>query len=98
MGRTSTPKYVVRVTVPGYSCTPMEWRVSGRYGMKGYGAPNDANLAKFVEASNASTEPGGVNSHLGAAHKIVAAEVFLNDGKYDVALASWYKPVIGKVF
>lgn len=89
MGTTSTPKYVVRVDVLGFYCTPMEWRVRAKFGAAGYGAPTAANLRKFVEASNASTEPGGVNAHLGVAHKIAKAEIFLNDGRYDKPLASY---------
>lgn len=84
MGHTSTPKYRVHVEVPGYYCTPMAWE-------RHYGAPTDANLAKFVAVSNAATDPGGVNSHLGVYHKIVKADVYLNIQNPTHALATWRK-------
>jgi|SRR5208282_6138215 len=93
MGRTTTPKYVVRVIVPGFYCTPSEWKVRGLYGCKGYGAPNNGNLKKYVDEMNASTEPGQPNAHLGANHKIVMAEIFLNNGQYEMPLATYHKGV-----
>jgi len=59
MGRSTTPTYVVHLTVPGFHYTPAAWRV------KQAGRPTDANLAAYVKAFEASTEPGGVNAHLG---------------------------------
>lgn len=87
MGSTRKVKYIVEVVVPGFSCTPMEWRVGYANGCRGYGQPTKRNLAEYVRTSNEATEPGGVNAYLGVNHKIVSAAIFLNNGKHDTLIA-----------
>jgi hypothetical protein len=75
--RDYTPKYVVKITDGRYSYTPMEWRVFGRGLQKPDGKPTSANLAKFVQSYEASTQAGGSNAHLGAT-KIQTARIYNN--------------------
>jgi hypothetical protein len=56
MGRSYTPKY--RLEMDG--ATMCGWQVGSHYGIPGNGAPNDANLARYVEAYVASQDPGSV--------------------------------------
>jgi hypothetical protein len=60
MGRSYTPKY--RLEMDG--ATMCGWQVGSHYGIPGNGAPNDANLARYVEAYVASQDPGGANAHI----------------------------------
>lgn len=60
MGRVTTPRYRVEVECVGMVATPSAWR-------KHYGRPTEANLIRFLEASNASMAPGGCNQHIAAA-------------------------------
>jgi hypothetical protein len=57
---TRTPTYAVRLHVPGFAYTPMGWDC------KRAGRPTEANLAAYVASFERSTQPGGVNAHLGA--------------------------------
>lgn len=79
MGRSTTPKYVWEIHARGTVMTPAAWRVKAQYGAKGYGTPNAANLAKAVEAYNASLAPGECNAHLGERYKATYALVRLNE-------------------
>jgi hypothetical protein len=83
MGRTTTSTYAVRITVPGYqySLTPWHCKESGR--------PTDANLARYVAAFEASTQPGGSNAHLGEQH-VSSAYVKVNSG-HDGAVVARYR-------
>lgn len=59
MGRTITPRYRVELRVPGFHFTPAGW--DGKH----CGRPSDASLRAYVLAFEASTQPGGINAHLG---------------------------------
>lgn len=95
--RDTTPKYIVVVTVPGYTNTIAAWGVRGKYGVRGYGAPTTNNLRKYVEAFNKSTLPGGSNAHLGllgVSFKVAEAAIYLNDvshvnSGHATPLATW---------
>ncbi len=81
------PKYVVEVVVYArnvYS-TPMIWR-------KEYGRPNEKNLLKFVQESNESVKPGGVNAHLGVNHAIMKAKIRYNRSGGEV-IATYNAPM-----
>jgi hypothetical protein len=59
--RDTTSKYVVHIVEAGLAQgLPISWNC------KRDGRPTDANLAKYVEAYEASTRRGGMNEHLGA--------------------------------
>ena len=55
----TTPTYVVELTIPGTRNTPSAWNC------KNDGRPTEANLANYVQTYERSTRPGGVNDHLG---------------------------------
>lgn len=76
MGRTTTPTYRVHVHQHGYHLTPSGWdcRRDGR--------PSADALARYVRSLEASTEPGGCNSHLGLM-KIATARI-VHQGTGDV--------------
>jgi len=59
MSKTLTTKYQVRIAVPGYYYPPMNWNC------RRDGRPTDANLREYVLNFEASTQPDGVNFHLG---------------------------------
>lgn len=55
MGISRIPKYRVNVRMSGGYTDPWAWE----------GRPSDIALRAMVKAFEASTEPGGVNAHLG---------------------------------
>ena len=92
MGKTITPKYIVKLETPGWNTTASEWRVKGGPNSVGYGKPTDANLAEYVRKFSESMLPGGCNEHLQAQSKpyfVTSAAIFLNDGMNTVPLAKW---------
>jgi len=86
-GRSTTPKYVIRI--PG--STDAAWNVSGYGQQRGAGQPNQANLARYMEALLKSMEPGGHNEHLVGHFDPSEAAVYRNDGTYKNPLATWSK-------
>ena len=74
MGRTFTPAHAVEFVVDRGYWTPMGWDA------KHAGRPTVANLAAFVAGYEASTQPGGVNAHLGAT-RILSARIVTNRGE-----------------
>ena len=86
-GRTITPKYVIRI--PG--STDAAWDVGTRGQLRGAGQPNDANLARYMDALLKSMEPGGHNEHLQGRFDPQTAAVYRNDGTYKNPLATWSK-------
>jgi hypothetical protein len=64
MGKDFTARYVVKLVTPGMSTTPYAWRVRRDGQSRGYGRPNDTNLANHVFDFARSLERGGVNEHL----------------------------------
>ena len=87
MGKTTTPRYRVEVTCVSSCMSPIIWRVKGLYGTKGYGTPNERNLARFVQMYNDSFAVGGVNEQCGPGSVIVAAKII--DQFSDVTVAEW---------
>lgn len=74
MGRIVTPKYRVEMQLDGFLNTASAWDVTSRGMIVGKGKPTVANLRREVEAFEASTQPGGVNAHLGPI-KVLFAEI-----------------------
>lgn len=60
MGHTTKPAYRVEYVVDRGYWTPCAWQT------KYDGRATAANLEKHVQAVEASTQPSGVNAHLGA--------------------------------
>lgn len=85
MGRSRTLTYIIETD----NGTPMEWRVSHKTNLPGYGKPNNQNLKKWAEAFNGSFEPGGVNAHCGIDSKISTAQIIKQ--KTGEVLATWQK-------
>lgn len=83
MGRIATSKYAVSITVPGYSYSLAAWRCNQS------GRPTDANLTRYVQAFEASTQAGGCNAHLGEQH-VTRAYIKVNSG-YDGAIVARYQ-------
>jgi hypothetical protein len=79
-GRDITYRYALLWNTPGYHVTPMAWKP------KEYGKPNDANLARYMQATLKQMEPGGANAHL-APMKITSAEI--RDGIGGSVVARW---------
>jgi hypothetical protein len=72
MSRDPAPStYVVEIDTPGHRWTPAPWncRQNGR--------PTAPNLARYVQDLEASTMPGGCNSHLGAT-RVASARIRYN--------------------
>lgn len=59
MGYSTTPTFAVHFAIPGQRWTPAAWNT------KRDGRPSEATLARYIEALEASTAPGGCNAHLG---------------------------------
>lgn len=74
MSQTREILFVVSYQVDRGSWTPGEWRVRARRSVPGMGTPNAVNLKAHVAFVEASTQPGGVNAHLGAT-KILSAKI-----------------------
>jgi hypothetical protein len=89
MSRTATSKYAVSITVPGYRYSLASWRCNQS------GRPTDANLARYVEAFEASTRPGGCNAHLGEQY-VSSAYVKVNSG-YDGQVVATYRAPMFRV-
>lgn len=65
MGRSTTPTFRIefaKVVADGKSVSYTSQGWNSKYS----GRPTDASLAEFVDGSEKSTMPGGVNEHLGA--------------------------------
>lgn len=85
MGRSRSIKYVVRLEFGTNTFnTPAEWRTRARNNVPSHGKPNAANLAKYVHGFEASTQPGGVNAHLGV-QKVTSARVIDQETRTVVA-------------
>src|SRR5208282_2693965 len=85
-GRTLTPKYVIRI--PG--STDASWDVKSNGQLRGAGKPNDANLARYMDALIKSiNEPNGFNAHLKGRFNPTEAAIYPNDGTYKNPLATW---------
>lgn len=96
-GKVTTPKYVLRIQVPGHYVSDASWDVNSRGQLRGAGKPNDANLAKYMDALNKSLAKGGANEHLGDKWKPTSAAIYHNDGTYKNPLATW-KPEAEPMF
>ena len=75
MGRSYTPKYALRLVVPGVLITPSGWSVGQD------GQPTDARLREHVERFERSSQPGGANAALAEAFgpiKVSYAEIRRN--------------------
>ena len=72
MGHTTTTKYQVRLYVPGYNYSPASWNC------RRDGRPTGDNLREYVLNFEASTQPGGVNAHLGV-NEVESARITLNE-------------------
>lgn len=70
MGRSFTPQYAVEFKTDNGRWTPQGWR----------GRATPARLRQFCLDYEASTQPGGVNAHLGAT-RILAARIVTNRGE-----------------
>ena len=70
MGRVRVPKYAVEFVAPGFHLTPAVWR----------GRVSEKALAKYVEAMNASFQPGGANEHL-VGTRVTEARIVENTGR-----------------
>ena len=77
MGTSRTPAYRMELAVDNGRVTPFGWDVGGKYGK---GKANAENLKKYVEAFEASTQPGGCNSHLGVTRVLTAQIVKQSTG------------------
>lgn len=79
MSRTRFLPYTVEVTLAKGVATPSEWRMKQtaaqvRQGVPAHGAATVENLKKYCLDVEASTQPGGVNAHLGVI-VIIAARI-----------------------
>ena len=79
MGRSRTPTHIVRYTqvVEGehqIRFTDSAWPTQAK---RGGGRPTQANLTRYIEGTNESFEPGGVNEHLSqrGTVRILGAEI-----------------------
>ena len=84
MGRSVTPKYVVRITDGRYSYTPIAWSV------KTDGKPTAAALCQFVTKFEESSQPGSANAMLGAVRVKRAA---LRNNFTDELVAEYVRPM-----
>ncbi|MFI5260832.1 MAG: hypothetical protein ACHQU0_03495 [Candidatus Paceibacteria bacterium] len=67
MGRTITPKYIVKVRCSGGVC-----QTDSCWNSKQAGRPSAKNLATWVAKYHESLKPGGCNEHVTQAHGINA--------------------------
>ncbi len=74
MGTTRMVPYTVEVATDNGHWTPCEWRVRSRGRIPADGQPSTANLKAWALGYEASTQPGGVNDHIGPT-KILAAQI-----------------------
>lgn len=76
MSRDRAIRFVLHVVVdtPGRAWTPSEWRTRRQGQIPADGKPTTENIKKHCLHYEASTQPGGCNSHLGAT-KILRAWV-----------------------
>jgi hypothetical protein len=87
MGRTITPKYIVKVRhSDGVASTDSCWN------SKQAGRPTEKNLAAWVAKYHESLKPGGCNEHVTAAYGVNAqlryAAILRNDGGSEI-IAQW---------
>ena len=68
MSRDRAVRFVVHYVIdtPGRAWTPGEWRARRQHQIQGDGKPTTDNLKKHCLHYEASTQPEGCNSHLGA--------------------------------
>jgi hypothetical protein len=64
-GRSVSFQFTINMSGGGMTWTPAAWRIKGVGQVRGYGTPNEANLAKHMASLGASMKPGGANAHLG---------------------------------
>ena len=69
--------------------TTQEWRTRAQGRIPGYGQPTPENIRKHVEAFERSTQPGGVNAHVGAQQ---VTEAWVIDQKTGQKLGAWKRP------
>lgn len=65
MGRSITPTFRIEFREVTAAGRPVHWTSAG-WDTKHAGRPSAETLAAHVRGMEASTEPGGVNEHLGA--------------------------------
>lgn len=63
MGKTTTPRYVIK-DERGNSYGA--WYTTAQYGRRGYGRPTVQNLMRWRDGYNLSLCQGGANEHIGA--------------------------------
>ena len=88
MSATLTTKYQVRISVPGYSYPPMSWNC------RRDGRPTDANLREYVLNFEASTQPDGVNAHLGVT--VVRLHSLLVNDCQGTVVSRYYAPMFAR--
>jgi hypothetical protein len=72
MGHSRLIPFVVEVTTDRGHWTPSEWRMRKRGLIPADGKATTENLKKYALGYEASTSPGGVNSHIGLTHILTA--------------------------
>jgi hypothetical protein len=79
MGTSRTVRFTVHYSVDHGVWTPGEWRMRPRFNGQApaHGQATPENLKKHVEHVEASTQPGGVNAHIGVT-KILSARIVDN--------------------
>jgi len=95
MGKAIVSRYALHVRVTGGVHTPSTWNVKGKYGAKGQGKPTEANIAKYVQASEESCRPNGINEHLGIFSYLRA---WIVDQQTGDIVAQWTRPKGGPMF
>jgi hypothetical protein len=92
MGRDYRFRYSVEMTIVEGAITPAGWPTRNRVGDHRpaalLGKPTHAKLAQYVADYNASIQPGGVNSHIGAGGRCIAARNVDHDNDRAV-VAAW---------
>ena len=81
-----TPTYRIEYQVKGAHWTPGAWRTDAKLGG---GRPTDANLSKWCDAMQASTQPGGCNAMLGATTILAARIVKQSSGAVVASFGTW---------
>lgn len=77
MSKSTTPEFVVYLTLDRGVTTPSAWRIkaTGCNGcIPGHGKPTADNLKAYVTTFEASTQSGGCNAHLGVT-KVLSARI-----------------------
>ncbi len=89
-GRDLPIRYTVNLTAPGMHYTPMQWRTRPQGQIPSYGAPTNANLAKFMAKFLETMKPGGHSAHLG--DKGIPTRATIMDHDTGQVVASWINP------